>query len=231
MATLIEKSDLAFNAQLKTFAGNIDNYSTPLGLTSAEVNSVKADSLALSYMMDGQDAVQTFSPTFTAYKDLLRKGGADALGPVPLGPVLPTPPPMPAPNVESRFRKLVQRIVNHPAYTPAIGEGLGIEAPSAAASKTALVAGKPKFFIEPSSGGHPNLRWTKGKFEGVEIWKDSGNGFAKLDRDMKPDYIDKTDLPKAGTTALWKYKMIYLMDDEPIGNWSDEVSVTVFGEV
>lgn len=213
MATLIEKSDLAFNAQLKTFAGNIDNYSTPLGLTAAEVNSVKADSLALSYMMDGQDAVQTFSPTFTAYKDLLRKGGADALGPVPLGPVLPTPPPMPAPNVESRFRKLVQRI------------------PSASTSKTALVQGKPKFFIEPSSGGHPNLRWTKGKFEGVEIWKDSGNGFAKLDRDIKPDYIDKTDLPKAGTTALWKYKMIYLMDDEPIGNWSDEVSVTVFGEV
>jgi hypothetical protein len=105
---------------------------------------------------------------------------------------------------------------------------LGIAAP---ASTFNPADGKPDFFIEFSSGGHPNLRWTKGKFDGVEIWKDSGTGFVKLDRDMKPDYIDKTDLPKLGVAAVWKYKMIYLMDDEPIGNWSDVVSVTVHGEV
>jgi hypothetical protein len=91
--------------------------------------------------------------------------------------------------------------------------------------------GKPDFFIEFSSGGHPNLRWTKGKFEGVEIWKDSGTGFAKLDRDMRTDYIDKTNLPVAGATAIWKYKMIYVVSDEVVGNWSDVVSVFVMGEV
>src|SRR6266446_1189694 len=72
----------------------------------------------------------------------------------------------------------------------------------------------PDSKIEMSSGGHPNLRWTKGKFDGVEIWKDSGTGLVKLDRDMRPDYIDKTNLPANGTAAVWRYKMIYLMNDE-----------------
>jgi hypothetical protein len=39
------------------------------------------------------------------------------------------------------------------------------------------------------------------------------------------------NLPPQGTSATWKYKMIYLINDEPVGNWSDVVSVTVSGEV
>ncbi len=138
---------------------------------------------------------------------------------------------MPAPNIEQRFRALLQRIVHSTNYTKAIGEDLGIEAPDTAAAKAAMKDGKPEFKIEMSSGGYPNLRWTKGKYQGIEIWKDAGSGFVKLDRDMRPDYIDKSDLPASGTAAVWRYKIIYLMDDEPIGNWSDAVSVTVYGEV
>ncbi|MGC4023066.1 MAG: hypothetical protein QM734_14540 [Cyclobacteriaceae bacterium] len=135
---------------------------------------------------------------------------------------------MPAGNVEQRFRLLVQRLIHSPAYTTAIGEDLGIEGPAINMTPANL---KPAFFIELSSGGYPNLRWTKGRTDGVEIWKDGGQGFVKLDRDMKPDYIDKSNLPPAGTLAIWKYKMIYVVNDEVVGNWSDVVSVTVVGEV
>lgn len=229
MALLIEKSDLGLNTQLKTFNGKIDTYKTALGLTDAEVAATKADAAAFDFLLTAQDAVQTFAQNFTTYKNLLRKGGASTLGALPLMPALAPAPPMPEkPDLEGRFRILVQRIAYHPAYTTAIGRDLGIEAPEETFNPS---EGKPSFYIEPTSGGYPNLRWKKGKYEGVEIWKDNGSGFAKLDRDMKPDYIDKTELPKAGTTALWKYKMIYLLNDEPIGNWSDVVSVTVYGEV
>jgi hypothetical protein len=95
---------------------------------------------------------------------------------------------MTAVNIESRFRILIQRMIHNTAYTTAIGQDLGIEAPTSVFNPA---NGKPAFFIEMSSGGHPNLRWTKGKFQGVEIWKDAGTGFTKLDRDMRPDYIDK----------------------------------------
>jgi hypothetical protein len=231
MALIVEKADAAFNLQLKNFANKISTYSTALGLTAAEVTAIKADAAAFDYLLSNQEAVQTFAQTYTAYKNLLRKGGQSVLGALPTAPVFAAAPAMPAPNVESRFRSLTQRISNSSAYTTAIGEDLGIEGPSAAAAKATMTAGKPVFFIELSLGGHPNLRWTKGKFDGVEIWKDSGTGFTKLDRDMRPDYIDKSNLPAAGIAAVWKYKMIYLLNDEPIGNWSDVVSVTVVGEV
>lgn len=56
-------------------------------------------------------------------------------------------------------------------------------------------------------------------------------GFIKLDRDFNPDYIDKTPLPAEGISAVWKYKMIYLYKDEVVGEWSDEVTTTVYGNV
>jgi hypothetical protein len=228
MAILIEKTDTAFNLQLKNFASKISTYSTALGLTAAEVTSIKADAAAFDFILNTQLAVQTFAQNYTVFKNNLRNGGDLTLGALPVQPVFGAAPALPALNIESRFRNLTQRIAHNAAYTAAIGLDLGIEAPVSVFNPD---NGKPVFKIELSSGGHPNLRWTRGKFQGVEIWKDSGNGFSKLDRDMRPDYIDKSNLPAAGITAVWKYKMIYLLKDEVIGNWSDVVTVTVHGEV
>ncbi len=228
MATFIEKTDPAFNLQLKNFANKISNYSAALGLTAAEVTAIKADSAAFDYILSNQLAIQTFAQNYTTFKSQLRNGSGLTLGGLPAQPVFPAAPPMPGVNTESRLRNLLQRITHSTAYTTAMGQDLGIEA---SASIFNPAEGKPQFYIKFSSGGYPNLRWTRGKFQGVEIWKDSGTGFTKLDRDMRPDYTDKTNLPAAGATAVWKYKMIYLLKDEVIGNWSDVVSVTVHGEV
>jgi hypothetical protein len=114
-----------------------------------------------------------------------------------------------------------------PTSLEAIGQDLGI-----LGSNTPFKPqdGKPTFKIEFSSGGHPNLVWKKGKFQGVEIHKSlDGVNFTRLDKDFSPDFIDKTDLPDAGKSAVWYYKMIYLYKDEIVGNWSDVASVTVSG--
>ena len=236
MAINIETNDAAYNLQLKNFANKIGGYSAVLGLTPADVASIKADALAFDYVLGNLLATQTFAQNYTAYKTALLHGGALSLGALPVQPVFTAAPAMPLADVKGRFRALIQVITHKKnAYTTAIGQDLGIEA---AVVPFTPATGKPVFFIEPSSGGYPNLRWTRGKFQGIEIWKDSGPstgsgqaGFAKLDRDMRPDYIDKTNLPAAGQTAVWKYKMIYLVNDEVVGNWSDVVSVTVHGEV
>jgi len=228
MATYIENADAAFNSQLKNFANKIGAYGPALGLTPAEIAAIKIDAAAFDYIFINQMAMQTFAQTYTAYKALLRKGGGLLPASVPVQPVLGPPPAMPASDISFRFRKVVQRIIHSLAYTRAIGEDLGIEAPVSVFNP---VNGKPKFTIEFVAGGCPNLKRTKGKYHGVEIWKDSGNGFVKLDRDMRPDYVDKSPLPAAGVSAVWRYRMIYLMNDEIAGNWSDLVSVTVHGEV
>lgn len=228
MAVNIEKNDMAFNTQLKNFASKIGTYGPTLGLTAAEIAAIKTDSVAFDYVLTNQVSTQTFAQNYTSFKNLLRKGGEQSLGSLPVLAAFATAPAMPAANIDIRFRSTLQRITRHVAYTTAMGEDLGIEAPMATFAAT---NGKPSFFIEFSSGGYPNLRWVKGKFDGVEIWKDDGRGFIKLDRDMKPDYIDKSSLPTLGASAVWKYKMIYIHNDEITGQWSDVANVTVHGEV
>jgi len=227
MAINIEKNDLAFNAQLKNFASKINKYAPTLGITPAEVAAIQADAAAFDFIMNTQGIMQTYAQTFTAFKNDARKGDG-ILGTMPAVPVLGTVPPMPTTQIEGRWRNIIQRMVKHPNYKSYMGEDLGIEA---ATETFVATEGKPKFTVELSAGGYPNIKWSKGKFQGVEIWKDTGKGFQKLDRDMIPDYLDKSPLPPEGQSVVWRYRMIYLVNDEPIGSWSEVVSVTVHGSV
>ncbi|MCX7108828.1 MAG: hypothetical protein NTX45_01620 [Proteobacteria bacterium] len=38
-----------------------------------------------------------------------------------------------------------------------------------------------------------------------------------------------TPLPAAGVSAMWKYKAIYRLHVEPVGQWSDVMSISVGG--
>jgi hypothetical protein len=228
MPLYLEKADLAFNAQMKNLASKIGKYATVLEISPTELASLQADAAAVDYVVSNQGAVQSFAQQFTSYKRLLLLGGSSAQAVVPEVPVLGQAPAMPKYNVKARLRFLLQRISHHPAFNKGISEDLGIEAPQ---QKFVPTAGKPLFKVQLASGGYPKLRWKKKKYQGVEIWKDAGQGFAKLDRDMIPDYVDKSALPAAGQSATWKYKMIYLLDDEHCGSWSDEVSAIVHGAV
>lgn len=228
MKMYIETTDDGFSAQLKNFSDKISSYATTLGLADAEVQGVKKDATLFAYVMGGMYAYRSTALNYTAYKDLLRYGGDGTLGALPVAPTLPTPAPsVTTANVQARFSALVQKCMLSPNFTEAIGQDLGI-----LGSNTPFNPqdGKPTFKIEFSSGGHPNLVWKKGKFQGVDIHKSlDGVNFTRLDKDFSPDFIDKTELPDAGKSAVWYYKMIYLYKDEIVGNWSDVASVTVSG--
>lgn len=46
--------------------------------------------------------------------------------------------------------------------------------------------------------------------------------------DTEPHYVDTLAL-SPGTTALWKYRALYLDGDQPFGQWSDTVQIAVQG--
>jgi hypothetical protein len=71
--------------------------------------------------------------------------------------------------------------------------------------------------------------WKKQAFDAVEIHVDRGQGFAFLAIDTIPDYLDTAQLPAPGASALWKYRAIYRLADEQVGQWSDESKITVTG--
>jgi len=54
-----------------------------------------------------------------------------------------------------------------------------------------------------------------------------GNGYVFLANDTTPCYTDTTLLPAAPT--IWKYRGIYRVGDQRVGQWSNEVTITVGG--
>jgi hypothetical protein len=112
-------------------------------------------------------------------------------------------------------------------YTQAMAQDLGIAAP---ANNFNPGTGKPALTIDFNHGGHPVLHYTRGEFDGVEIWKDTGTGFTKLERVTQTTYTDNSTLPTAGQAAVWKYKLIFLYKDTVVGQYSDVVSITVYGQ-
>jgi hypothetical protein len=222
-------SDEQLNNMLSNFAGKIDNYSGTLTLTIEEVADVKADHLAFDYVTDIHNRIKKHSKDWTAYKNLLRSSAKTvSTGDVPLW----TPPPAPAiskTDINSRFSKLIQRIKNHPKYTEAIGQDLGIVSIGSSLSVAEKTAMKPVLKIHLVAG-QPVVEWRKGDAEGIEFHKAEGNGeYHFLETDMHPHFHDKSPLPTPGQSVVWKYKAIYHINDERVGQWSDEVSVSVMG--
>jgi hypothetical protein len=79
------------------------------------------------------------------------------------------------------------------------------------------------------NNGQPDLDWAKAGMDAVEIEADRGAGFALLTFDTQPGYLDTAPLPAAGTTALWRYRAIYRLKDERVGQWSEVLEVAVKG--
>ena len=82
------------------------------------------------------------------------------------------------------------------------------------------------------SGSTVKIGWGWGGFgkylDAIEIVVDRATGtFVPLTTDTTPTYTDSA--PQPPTSAIWKYKAIYRIDDEQVGQWSPVVSVVVGG--
>ncbi len=232
MATYIEASDEGYFLQLNKFCERIDTYSATLGLDPVKVQQIKDDKEYFGKVYAGMILTRDFAESFTNYKNLLRYGhGDEVLGSFPTPPTI-TPPAVVftgGANCQKRFAEIIQDCVISRGYTVAIGEDLGIEAPE---SPFVPGDGKPVIKTRYSTGGMPGFSWKKGKYQGIEIWKQAGATWTYHDKDFNPDFVDKTStLPPAGQSSVVRYKAIYLHKGEQVGQWSDELAITVYGAV
>ncbi len=223
----LAKDDPGKRDWVNHFAPTLLQQASTVGVSTAEVTSVTADAAWFDYIVRAQDAAASYAQQWTAYRNLARNGTATAMGPKPVFPDLGTAPDPVAPNIFGRITLLVGRIKKHPGYNPAIGQSLDIIGTEQTVDTTTA---QPTLKLELQAG-QPNVKWKKGSFDGVEIWVDrgTGTGFVFLAIDTVPDYLDTHALPAPGATALWKYKAIYRLADEPVGLWSNEVSIAVRG--
>lgn len=216
-------SDQGKDEFLANLSAKLPGYAATFGLAPGEIASMLADAAAFRWTLDCHTRIKTGAQQWTAFKNLLRDGpeGTATL------PDFPAPPPPPAAlpdyGIFKRISRLVARLKASASYTTAIGEDLGIVGPEFEGD---LAEGKPLLTVRLVAGGHPEIGWKKGRYDALEIEVDrDGQGFRFLSIDTVPDYTDSHELPSA--PSLWKYRAIYRLRDERIGQWSDSAQITV----
>jgi hypothetical protein len=209
---------------INNFAAKLPTYGVTVGVSPAEMGQTTSDAVYFGFVMDAQNQHAKTTRDWTAYKNALRNG--TTVGAMPTTPALGAPPPPVPAGIFTRASALAARIKKHPGYTEAMGQDLGIIGAEQTVDPTAM---KPVLNLTLHAG-HPNVGWTKSGMDGLEIWVDRGTGtFAFLTIDTVPDYLDTAALPAAGTSAVWRYKAIYRLNDEQVGQWSDIATIGVMG--
>ena len=230
MRTTIADNEIGLCTELDTFCREYPNYKDILNIDTVVISDLIKTNAVVQMVTVQNSKVQLGANTFTAFKNLLLRGNAsDTIGGYPTLVTYPTVmPPICAENVEAQLRHVIQLIVATGKLTEEMGIALGIVK---LINLSDLTLGTPDLSVKKSSGGHPEVHCTMGDYDDYEIWKDSGTGFALLTVSSKPKFSDITVLPAAGAHALWIYKTIYRYKNIQIGNWSQAVSIAVYGTV
>lgn len=125
-------------------------------------------------------------------------------------------------------RALANRIKTHPAYTEAFGQQLGVVGPE---DTTDLTQEKPTLKAVAVNPGSVTVGFTKSVSSGVRLLSKRGaeTAFSFLAIDTESPYIDTRASLVAGSPESRQYQSQYLIGDEPVGNLSDVLNVTVPG--
>lgn len=213
---------------LNTFANKISQPGSTeptvgedLNLTAAEVAQTVDDAAMFAFCVQNQDSFKDEKESRTQYKNRAGYGTESApMEPYPTSP--PVSPPTVVPEgVFKRIPDLVGRIKKSPNYNTTIGEDLGIIGDEQEFDPNEL---KPLLELLVLGSG-VLVKWQKGFAEGLRIFVDRGSGYILLAMDTEPDYLDTVAMP--ATAATWKYKAIYEIDGEEVGQFSDEKEVQV----
>lgn len=212
---------------LKNFANKLSKYASKYNITTAEVDDMVASALYFDYWYNYANQFAEYNKKLTQFKTELKDGleSNSSASVLPTPPTFGAVPPAVAPGIFARASSLAVIIKKRTNYTEADGMDLGIEGVEEQLRASDVL--KPQITLRLIQGGKPEVVWTKGDADGIDIWVDRGAGFTFLATDTYPNYTDTFPLPTNGQTTLWKYKAIYREDDIPSGNWSDVVSIAV----
>lgn len=225
------QSEAELPAWFTKLGAGIGKYGAILGLTPAEIADAQANCAFGAAVLGVQGDISLFAQGFTRFKNAAL-WATEPCTAWPVGYTMPAGlPPVSHAGILPLLMMLIGRMKKHYSYTKQMGEEMGIEGADEVMTPEELAAMKPHLKIVTETGGHPLVKWIKGKTDGIELLVDRGDGkgFVFLAVDTTPDYLDTFELPASGASAVWKYKAIYRLNDARIGQWSDEVQFTVKG--
>lgn len=199
-----------------------------VGFTAAEITSAVNDAKMMRYVIEDARNAAAHSKAKTAYKSAIL-GGVEEGKNTPESPAYQeTAPPaaLVEENVLARLSNVARRVKAHPNYTDAIGEKLMIATPESDKNSDNSEA-KPQGAGTAMTGSIIRIDWTKGKFDGVIIESQRGDEivWTRLDRDFRSPFEDERPPLQAGKPEERRYRLIYFIDDETTGVYSDVIVV------
>jgi hypothetical protein len=199
-------------------------------LNAADTTEIIDDAAYVRFYATKHTDGASYEKRWTLKGEELLFGTGIAVSDWPTGIDVVTGAPTPvAPGIVARYREKAQRIKSFKSiYTTGDGEYLGIEAGHSTIDPSVA---KPFLRIELVAGGHPEIKYVKSIYQGIELqknWSD-GKGMVGLDKPTKSSYTDESTLPPIGASALWGYQAIFLLNDKRTGSFCDVFWVTVKG--
>lgn len=125
---------------------------------------------------------------------------------------------------ETALRALARQIKAGSGYTEAMGALLGILGAELAVDVAGL---KPVLTATDQTGGVVMLGFPKLRTDGINLYTfDEATGrYAFLARDTVAPYVDNRPLRDPAKPELRRYTAVYVIADEEVGQFSDEVVV------
>jgi len=127
-------------------------------------------------------------------------------------------------TVETSARAIARQIKAGGSYTDALGALLGIVGPEDTTDYATL---KPTLTGVDQTGGIVVLSFPKLRTDGINIYEmDEATGkYAFLARDTVAPYVDNRPLRDPTKPELRRYTAVYVVGDEEVGLYSDELVV------
>ncbi len=197
-------ADLSVMQWLEHFNAKLPNHAATFGLSGGQLTQVQTHFDTIKQKLAEVEAAKSTLKSIVAAKE-------QALS-----------------EAETFIRNLVATLKLHPNYTQAIGEDLNVIGSSEQDEASVIANAKP-VFTATALATMVGLDWVKGLFDGILFERKRANEttFSFLDKDDRSPCNDKEANLVAGVPEVRIYRGIYLKNGEPVGNWSDEVRVTV----
>lgn len=181
------------------------------GFTEQEIERLAEDAVALEQMLARQTAILAQAKAITAEKQALFD------------------------TVMRRAKGLVYRTRTRENYTASLGEALGFEPQRVQRPAQRLMAlgpaGRPQLRVALDGAGNPVLSYARNGMTGILLCSRRGQEerFTLLAKQFGRRYVDDRPNLKVGEPEMRQYQGHYLDKDQPVGEMSDIVVVTVPG--
>ena len=216
---------------LVNFANKLPGYATALGLSTAQVNAAVADAQWLVYVMAAWlGAARAWSLACTNAVTLAQNGDGTTLMALPVftAPAFPDGVTPVNTGALDRIFALVQTIKDSGRCDDSIASDLGIIGTEKAAPDFETL--QPRFKVSRvATGVFLDWGWDGNAafLDMIEFQVDRGTGFVFLANDTTPGYTDTA--PQPSVLTKWKYRAIFRVGDQQVGQWSNDMSITVGG--